>query len=151
LPVATLPPQQVAQVALGAIGGAFSADDPTLRILIDPAWLPRTEGLAGGDSIPANVSSAIRSLPMVAGTCQLPVKRMHTPLICPANRPGYVVRLSQPFQIGRDSVQVYLVAQQYGVAGGNTPERIRFERAYQLVRRGSRWRVMREARLVTPE
>jgi hypothetical protein len=151
LPVAALSPQQMAQVALAAFGGAFSIDDPTLHILIDPAWLPRAEGLAGGDAIPANVLSALRSLAMVGGTCRVPVTRMHTPLICRATRPGYVVRLSQPFQLGRDSVQMHLVAQQYGVAGGNAPERIRFERAYQLVRRGSRWRVVREARIVTPE
>jgi hypothetical protein len=151
LAVASASPQQTAEMVLAAIGGAFSVNDPTLRILIDPVWLPRIAGLAGGDSMPANVVAAIRSFDVVGGTCQVPVTSQRTALVCRADRPGYVVRLSQPFQLGTDSVQMYLVAQQYRLASGPGAEHIRFERAYQLVRRGGRWRTVREARLTPPE
>ena len=150
LQVAALSPEQTAQVVLAAIGGAFHIDDPTLRVLIDPIWLPRAEGLTGGDSMPASVLKAIRSLQLVGGTCHVPVTKTHEPLVCRADRFGYVARVSQPFQLGPDSVQMYLVVQQYAVPGGPAAEWIRLERAYHLVRRGSRWRAVREARLIAP-
>jgi hypothetical protein len=150
LQVAALLPEQTAEVVLAAIGGALPTDDPTLRVLIDPIWLPRTEGLAGGDSIPRNVVAAIRSLEVVRGTCRVPLTKKREPLICRADRAGYVARVSQPFQLAPDSLQMYLVVQQYAIPGGPAAERIRFERAYHLVRRGSRWRAVREARLIAP-
>ncbi|MFN2565621.1 MAG: hypothetical protein ABR499_11550 [Gemmatimonadaceae bacterium] len=152
LRVATLPPNDVARAYLAALGASFSLDDPALSILVDPALLPRAEGLAGGDAMPAAVRSALLRYRFVKGTCQVQVERVRTPLVCRAARPGYVVRFSAPFALGegRDSVQVHLVAQQYAIPRGPVAERLRFERAYQLVRSGPTWRAMGEARLPQP-
>jgi hypothetical protein len=152
LDVAKLPPNDVAGAYLAAMGASFGLDEPGLSILVDPLLLPRSEGLAGGDSMPAAVRSALRRYRFVKGTCQVPVERNRTPLVCRAALPGYVVRFSAPFALGagNDSVQVHLVAQQYAIPKGPVAERLRFERAYHLVRSGSRWRAVREGRLPQP-
>jgi hypothetical protein len=67
--------------------------------------------------------------------------------VCPAALPGYVVRFSEIFQIGKDSVEVYLGATRYRRAPKEPSEVLTFERAYQLVRSRGEWVVMREARL----
>ena len=76
------------------------------------------------------------------------------PLICRAERAGYVVRFSQPFALGagggHDSAQVHLVVQQFAIPNGPMAERLRFERAYHVARRGSTWHAVREARLPQP-
>jgi hypothetical protein len=67
--------------------------------------------------------------------------------VCPAERPGYVVRFSEIFGIGKDSVEVYLGATRYRRAPKEPAEVLTFERAYQLVKVRGEWRVTREARL----
>ena len=129
---------------------SFPMDDPSLIILADPLLLPRSEGLFGGDAMPSEVLSAMKAMGVVKGTCQLPVRATAVPLACPAERPGYVVRFSEPFRLGRDSLQVHLAAQNYTVTNGPKIERIRFERAYYLVRTPTGWRAVREARMPAP-
>ena len=152
LEVEPLPPKDVVGVYRAALAAAFSLGDPALSLLVDPVLLPRTAGLAGGDTMPPAVRSALQRHRVVKGTCQVQVERTRTPLVCRADRPGYVVRLSPPFALGagHDSVQVHLVVQQYAVPGGPVAQRLRFERAYHLVRGGPTWRAVREARLPQP-
>jgi hypothetical protein len=152
LQAATLPPEALVGVYRATLAASFSLDDPALSLLVDPMLLPRGEGLAGGDPMPAAVRSALQRHRLVKGTCQVPLERMRTPLVCRAVRPGYVVRLSAPLALGagRDSVQVHLVVQQYAIPKGPAAERLRFERAYHLVRRGPTWRPIGEARLPQP-
>jgi hypothetical protein len=133
-----------------ALGGAFTLGDPTLSILVDPLLLPRTSGLAGGDTMPADVLSALRSSGVVLGVCKIPITASGVPLVCPADRAGYVARFSSPFALPGDTVQVHLVVQQYSIAGGRPEQRLRFERAYYVARVGSTWRAVREARLSAP-
>ena len=152
LRVASLPPDDVAGAYRAALGGTFNLDDPALWLLADPALLPRHEGLAGGDTMPPAVTAALRRQRLVRGSCQVPVERARTPLICAAARPGYVVRFSAPFALGAadDSLQVHLVVQQYAVPRGPAAERLRFERAYRVARSGRAWRAISEARLPQP-
>ena len=152
LEVDPLPVGDVVGVYRAALGGAFSLGDPTLSLLVDPRLLPRGQGLAGGDIMPSAVRSAMQRERLVKGTCQVPIEKTRTPLLCQADGPGYVVRLSAPLALstGHDSVQVHLVVQQYAIPKGPVAERLRFERAYHVVRRGSTWRAAQEARLPQP-
>ena len=152
LQVDALPLNDVVRVYRATLAGAFRLDDPSLSLLVDPMLLPRGVGLAGGDTMPAAVRSAIQRHRLVKGTCRVPLERARTPLVCRAERSGYVVRLSAPFasRAGHDSVQVHLVVQQYAIPSGPAAERLRFERAYQLVRSGPTWRAVGEARLPQP-
>jgi hypothetical protein len=152
LRVDTLPLNDVVRVYRATLGAAFTLGDPSLSLLVDPVLLPRGEGLVGGDTMPPSVRSALERGRLVKGTCQVPLERTRTPLVCRADRPGYVVRLSTPFALGagHDSVQVHLVVQQYAIPRGPVAERLRFERAYQLVRSGPTWRAISEARLPQP-
>jgi hypothetical protein len=150
LTVATLPLNDVVAVYRAALAGSFRLDDPTLFILADPTFLPRTPGLVGGDRMPGDLLATLQQSGLSKGTCTVPVTNTRFPLVCPAERPGYVVRFSQPFAMGTDSVQVHLVVQQYATPSGARAERLRFERAYYVARRGSAWRAVREARLPQP-
>jgi hypothetical protein len=132
-----------------ALAGSFTLNDPSLSILVDPTLLPREAGLAGGDTMSSALLAALRG-GLVKGTCKVPVRNTRMPLICRAERAGYVARFSEPFALGRDSVQVHLVVQQFAVPNGPMAERLRFERAYHVARRGSTWRAVREARLPQP-
>ena len=152
LPVASLPLNDVVGVYHAALAGSFRLDDASLLILADPTFLPRTSGLAGGDSMPRNLLAALRAGGVVKGTCAVPVANTRWPLVCRAEYPGYVVRFSQPFAMGggHDSMQVHLVIQQYATPSSAKAERLRFERAYYVARQGSSWRAVREARLPQP-
>ena len=133
-----------------AVGGSFRLDDPSLWILVDPTYLPRTAGLAGGDSIPGAVLTALQSAGVSKGTCRMPTAAAKTPLICPAARPGYLVRFSEPFKLGAEQVQVHLVVQQYAIPGGLIEQHLRFERAYYIAKDAGKWKAVREARLASP-
>ncbi len=150
LSVATLTVSDAVGVYRATLGGSFTLGDPSLSILVDPTLLPRTPGLAGGNALSTDVLSAIRADGVVRGTCTVPVQKAREALVCPAERAGYAVRFSAPFAIGPDSVQVHMVAEQYAIPNGPRAERLRFERAYHVVRRGSEWRALREARLPQP-
>ena len=150
LTVAALPMNDVVAISRAALAGSFRLDDPTLFILADPTFLPRAPGLAGGDSMPGDLLAALRNSGVIKGTCTVPVKNTREPLVCSAERPGYAVRFSPPFAMGPDSVQVHLVIQQYATPTSAKAERLRFERAYYVARRGSVWRAVREARLQQP-
>lgn len=149
--IATPAPADLASAYRAALAGSFNVTDPGLWILVDDLYLPRTEGLIGGAEIPAEQMRAIQSLDVVKGSCTVPVQaRGRGALVCSAERPGYAVRFSEPFALGADSMQVHVVVEQYATPGGPQLERLRFERAYQVVKRGASWRAVREARLPQP-
>lgn len=149
--VAELPASDQAGAYRAALAGSFTVSDPGLWILVDSMYLPRTEGLAGGAPIPSERMRAIQDLDVVKGTCTVPLQaRGRGALVCDAAHPGYTVRFSEPFTVGKDSVQVHLVAEQYAIPGGPQLERLRFERAYQVVKREATWRAVREGRLPPP-
>ena len=148
--VDSLPVSDMVAVYRAALGGAFTLSDPTLSIVVDPQLLPRTGGLAGGDTLAPAVIAAMRASGLVQGLCKIPLKASGVPLTCNAERAGYVARFSQPFGMPGDTVQVNLVVQQYSIAGGRPEQRLRFERAYVVVREGATWRAVREARLSAP-
>lgn len=150
LQVASLPVSDRIAVYRAALGGSFRIDDPSLSVLVDPKLLPRSSGLSGGDSVPPDVIAALRQNGIVKGTCTIPVKRSRQALVCEADRSGYAVRFSDPFALGRDSVQVNLVVEQYAIPYGPQAQRLRFERAYHVARRDGTWRAVREARLPQP-
>lgn len=144
------PIDDVVEIFRAAVGGSFRLDDPTLWLLVDPTFLPRTPGLVGGDTIPEPLLSALQSSGIVKGTCHMPTAAAKTPLVCPAPRAGYVVRFSEPYKVGADQVQVHVVVQQYAIPGGLIDVHLRFERAYYVARDGPRWKAVREARLPQP-
>ena len=152
LRVDSLPPNDAVRAYRATLAAAFSLDDPALSLLVDPTLLPRGVGLAGGDPMSSAVRSALQRHRIVKGTCQVPIERTPAPLVCRAERPGYVVRLSSPFALGagHDSVQVHLVVHQYAIPKGPVAQRLRFERAYHVVRSGPTWRAVGEARLPQP-
>lgn len=142
-------PERV-EIYRAAVGGSFRLDDPTLWLLVDPNYLPRSQGLAGGDTMPSEMLAALRSAGVAKGTCRMPTAAAKTPLICPAQRAGYVVRFSEPYKVGEDQVQVHLVVQQYAIPGGLIEQHLRFERAYYVARDAGKWKAVREARLPQP-
>jgi hypothetical protein len=147
-PLATLDVKQQAAVDASALSAAFDPD-PQLSLLIDPVYLPRTAGRLGGASVAPALIAQLRELGAIRGTCQTPRDSIasHTVPVCPATLAGYVVRFSEIFQVGKDSVEVYLGATRYRRAPKEPAEVLTFERAYQLVRIRGSWRVSREARL----
>jgi hypothetical protein len=149
--VAQLAPVDAASAYRAALGGSFNMSDPSLWILVDTLFLPRTEGLEGGVPVAREQLAAIRALTVVKGTCTVPVQgRGRDALVCPVAHPGYAARFSQPFALGPDSVQVHVVVEQYAIPRGPQLERLRFERAYHVVKRGATWRAVREGRLPRP-
>ena len=144
--IAPLNVNQQAAVNGSALSAAFDRD-PNLSLLVDPVYLPRTEGRVGGASVAPALIARMKELGTIRGTCQTPRDTTRTVPVCPATLPGYVVRFSEVFQIGTDSVEVYVGATRYRRAPKEPAEVLTFERAYQLVKVRGEWRVMREARL----
>ena len=147
LSLAPLPATTRAHVYEAAVRAAFEVDDPTLYLLLDPRELPRDVGLAVGERLSDSVAAELRERHVTKGTCEPPIENTRKPLRCAAARPGYVVRFSPVFTLHGDSVQVYLYAQKYDTPSSGVSERLRFERAYQVVPRGDDWRAVREGRV----
>jgi hypothetical protein len=150
LEVARLPLNDAVAVYRAALGGSFTMGDPSLSILVDSLLLPREPGLQGGTPVSPELRAALKAAGISRGTCSIPVTRTRQPLICEAERAGYAVRLSDLFALGRDSIQVSVVVEQYAIPNGPRAERLRFERAYHVARRGRNWRAVREARMPQP-
>jgi hypothetical protein len=146
LPIATLDVAQQTAVNAAAVRAAFDPD-PALSLLADPVYLPRTAGREGGGSVAPALIARMKQQGIVRGTCQTPREGPKAVPVCPAALPGYVVRFSEIFQLGKDSVEVYLGATRYRRAPKEPAEVLTFERAYQLVHARGDWLVMREARL----
>ena len=148
LKVAALDASQQAAVNAAAIRASFDPD-PSLSLLLDPVYLPRTEGYTGGAPVPPALITRMRQQGLVRGTCQPSRDSTRTVPLCPAALPGYVVRFSEILGLGggSDSVQVYLAATRYRHAAGAPAELLSFERAYRVGRARGGWRVLSEARI----
>ena len=148
LEVAALGVNQQAAVNAAALSAAFDPD-PSLSILADPVYLPRTAGRVGGASVAPALIARMKQQGIVRGICQIPREGPRAVPLCPAAISGYVARFSEIFRLGagNDSVEVYLFATRYRHTPKEPAEVLTFERAYQLTRVRGEWRVMREARL----
>lgn len=124
---------------------------PGLVLLMHPLKLPRSAGYVGGDSVSPDLLGALRARNVVSGTCTPQRDAPRNTPRCPVNVPGYIVRASDVFRVSPDTVEVYYSAERFGAATGQRPEALRFEKIYQLVGSGTRWRVAREARVRQPE
>jgi hypothetical protein len=142
------PPQRAA-VYDRALREAFNVNDDALVLLIDPARLPRTGGMARGDRIPAPVLGALEARRTVRGRCEPAVDTTRAAR-CDSTRPGYVVRLSDIFDRTGDSVRVFIAVERYQPVGTEgTFGRFAFEDGYDLVPAVAGWRVVRRARRST--
>lgn len=146
LEVAALPSRAQAAVYTAALHGAFDFPDPTLSLLLDPRKLPREAGMAATDSLSADVQVSLRRDGVVDGYCEPPIASRKTPR-CRARLPGYVVRFSDVLRLRGDSVQVYVAVEKYDTQTSPPTQALRFERVYQVVGGGQRWRAVREGRL----
>jgi hypothetical protein len=146
LAVAALTPAAQARVYEAAVRGAFDVDE-SLSMLLDSRVLPRVVGLAPDGRVPAAVASALTSNGVIRGSCEPPLHGAPGVPRCTAERPGYIVRFSPVFALGSDSVQVYAYFQNYDVPGIPPSQTLRFERAYQVVKRGDEWTAVREGRV----
>ncbi|MGH7620418.1 MAG: hypothetical protein ACREPM_24640 [Gemmatimonadaceae bacterium] len=146
LTVAQLSPADQAHVYEAAVRGAFDLD-PSLSLLLDSRELPRGLGLSPEGAVPSAVGTELRQRGITRGSCEPSLATKGAPK-CKAELPGYVLRFSPVFTLrGADSVQVYVYVQKYDVPGGEVSQTLRFERAYQVVRRGDEWRAVREGRV----
>lgn len=149
LALAALPAPAEGAVYDAAVRAAFDVG-PGLTLLIHPLRLPRSAGYAGGDSVPAPLVRALRARGTVSGRCEPQRETLLDTPRCDSASPGYIVRASDVFRVSRDTVELYLSAEQFGAATGQKPPVLRFEKIYQLVGSGTRWRVAREARVHEP-
>jgi hypothetical protein len=147
LSVATISPQAQGAVYDAAARAAFDLNDPNQSLLLDRRGLPRTVGLAPGDTWPETVEAEMRRLGSIKGVCQPPITASRKTVKCAAVLPGYVIRFSPVFAMAGDTVEVYLFAQNYDNATSGYTAPLRFERAYQVVRSGDSWRAAREGRI----
>ena len=133
-----------------ALRSAFDADS-ALVLLLEPHVLPRDGSYSTrAPALPDDVVRSLRQAGMVTGTCapQRP-DRKHAPR-CEARLPGYLVRFSEPYQMGRDTLRLFVYAERFQTTAGVGPNgRFDFETGFQLVRAGTAWRVAREARRAT--
>ena len=148
LKVAALDVAPQAAVNAAAVRGAFDPD-PSLSLLIDPVYLPRSEGVTGGTTVAPALITRMKEQGTIRGTCEAPRDSTRTVPLCSAPVSGYVVRFSEILGVGTgsDSVQVYLAATRYRHEPKEPAELLSFERAYRLARTNGRWRVLSEARI----
>lgn len=142
LTVASLPAATEARIYEAAARGAFDVDNTSL--LLDRRLLPRVVGLAEAGRVPDAVVAEMMRRKTVRGTCEPALTGVRGTARCSAEYPGYVLRFSPVFAIKPDSVQVYVYSQKYDTPASGNSETLRFERAYQVVRRGDDWRAARE-------
>lgn len=145
LSMAGLPIDAESRIIEAAIRTAFDVE-PSLTLRIHPRRLPRTTGDSGGAPVPAALVQSLRGRGLVLGTCDpMRTSPRDTPR-CAGPQAGYIVRTSDVFRVSPDTVAIWFAAEKFGAATGQRPEALRFEKVYQLVAQGQRWRVAREAR-----
>ena len=144
--VATLSTDAEAQVIEAAIRTAFDVE-PALILRMHPRRLARTAGDSGGNPTAPALVRALKDRGMVTGSCD-PIRSSpkDTPR-CRGPEAGYIIRASEPFTVSRDTVEINFAAEKFGAETGQRPEALRFEKVYHLVKEGTGWRVVREARV----
>ncbi|MFI5228697.1 MAG: hypothetical protein ACHQWU_06495 [Gemmatimonadales bacterium] len=146
LAVAAVPADVRARIYEAALRAAFDVSDPSLSLLLDPRELPRTVGLAPGGRLDAATVHSLTQGSVIKGRCE-PALGAHGTAHCKAELPGYVVRFSPIFVLGPDSTELYVYAQKYDTPASGLSQTLRFERAYQVVSRGSNVRAVLEGRV----
>lgn len=151
LAVADLPVHDQVAIYQEAVGGAFTVGDPSLYLLLNPRFLPRTAGLAGGEPMGPQLRNALLDSRIAQGTCEPPVTS-GTPKAarCRAPMDGYVVRFSPALRLAADTIEVYLVVQRYSMPGSASASTLEFERVYKLVKHASGWDAVAEGRIAKP-
>jgi hypothetical protein len=147
LHVASMSGDTKVSVYQAALAAAFDIHDPALTLLLDRRKLPRMGGMAEDGRVAGPVENGLRQRGVIYGVCEPPITTSHKTPRCAARGPGYVVRFSDVLARGGDSVEVYLAVQKFDTQNSGASESLRFERAYQLVRRGDRFEPTREARV----
>lgn len=142
LTVAALAPADQARIYDAAARSGFDVDNTSL--LLDPRYLPAETGLAMSGRVSDTVIAELRRRGTIRGVCEPSLTNARGNPRCTAPYPGYVLRYSPVFTIRPESVQVYVYAQQYETPASGRSETLRFERAYQIVRRGGGWAAVRE-------
>ena len=97
--VASLELGQQAAVNAVAVNAAFNPD-PSLSLLLDPVYLPRTAGKTGGGSVAPALIARMKQRGVVRGTCQTPREGPRAVPVCPAALPGYVSILVPAVLVG---------------------------------------------------
>ena len=146
LEVAKLPAGAEASIYDSAIRSAFDIA-PGLSLYLHPHKLPRTAGYDGGDSVPVRLANVLRQRGLIQGSCD---PQRDTPggvPHCTVPEAGYLVRASDVLQVAKDTVQIYFAAERFGTPTSVKQPPFHFEKIYQLIREGSAWRVVREARV----
>jgi predicted small secreted protein len=147
-PSAKLNAAQKAGAYDAALREAFNVDSE-LVLLIDRSILPRTGGWESRDTLDAAVVRELRSAGTIRGEC-VPVRKdtKHGPT-CVSNAPGYVVRVTDLFQVRGDTVRMFLAADRFQTASGIGPaQKFSFESGYELLRKNGKWTVVREGRRI---
>lgn len=144
--IATVSTEAESQMIDAAVREAFDVD-PSLTLRVHPRRLPRQAGDSGGAPVPSGLVKSLRDRGLVIGSCE-PVRESprDTPR-CGGPEAGYIIRASDVFVITRDTFEINVAAEKFGAATGQKPEALRFEKVYQLVKDGQRWRVAREGRV----
>ena len=144
---ARLSARDQAQSYGAALGTAFELG-PDLSLLLDPAKLPRGLSDAPQDSMAPEVTSAMVQAGVIQGSCApRPGARERYAPICDAPIPGYVVRVSDVYRLGRDSLQLHVLIRRYDTPKTGPHSEFAFEEAYQLAKQDGAWKVVRKARL----
>jgi len=146
LRVAPLPVAARVVIYQAAVREAFDVG-PGLSLLLASTFLPRTTGLEGGAAVPKDLADALRVRGVVRGVCRSVAVAAREAPVCDAADPGYIIRFSEVFRMSGDSVQVHLAAERYNTPTSAALELMRFEKAYQLVGKGTTWRVVRAGRV----
>lgn len=148
LATASLSPADQAHVYEAAARAAFDVGDPALSLLLDRRLLPRTTGLAPAGMVSSDVVAELRRRGAIKGTCEPTLNASNRGTArCLAGLPGYVIRFTPVLALHGDSTQVYVYAQKYDTPSSGISQALRFERAYQVVRRGDDWNAVREGRI----
>lgn len=149
--LADLPTRDQVAIYQEAVGGAFTVGDPSLYLLLNPRFLPRTAGLAGGEPLGPALRNGLLDSHIVQGTCE-PAVTTGSPKVahCRAPLAGYVVRFSQILRLPADTMEVYLVVQRYSTPTSTDISRLQFERIYKVVKHPTGWEAVAEGRIETP-
>jgi hypothetical protein len=139
-------PASEASAIDAAVRASFDVG-PELVLLAHPRRLARFAGYGGGDPLPDALLESLHARGVVRGRCEPKHEAPRDTPRCAGSAAGYVVRMSEPFRVAGDTIQLNFAAEQFAPATGARPQALRFEKIYQLVGRGSAWRVVREARV----
>ncbi len=147
LPVASLSVEQQVAVYEAAIQAAFDVG-PDLFLVTHQRRLPAGAGLEGGDALPAALGAGLERAGLTRGSCD-PVRStgQRAPL-CPVERSGYIIRATEIYQGGGDTLRMNFRSELYAAAQGSGQEPFAFEMAYKLIPRApGQWRVVAEGRV----